>query len=344
MTTPSNRSRKLDHIKLAMESRDTTLVNPGWEGIRLLPVALPMLDVGDVDLAVEFLGHSLKAPIMIAGMTGGHADTQSINANLAIAANECGVAMGVGSQRAALQDASQVSSYSVVRRHAPKTFICGNIGISQLTGEPISQASISNLIDMVEADAMAVHINVLQELAQPEGGITLSNALSELADFIDRCPVPVIVKETGCGLDQKTALRLEEIGAAALDIGGAGGTSFVQIEGVRAEQMGDSRKARLAKTFARWGLPAVTSLLQVKDVGVPMIATGGIRSGLDVAKALVLGADMVGVGRQMLEAALEGPDEAVEELRMIVEELTIAMVLTESANIAALNDVEVEAI
>lgn len=344
MTTPSIRSRKLDHIKLAMESRDAALVNPGWEGIRLSPVALPKIDLGDVDLAVEFLGHGLSAPIVIAGMTGGHADTKVINANLAIAANECGIAMGVGSQRAALQDASLVSSYSVVRRHAPKAFICGNIGISQLAGESMNAAGISSLIDMVEADAIAVHINVLQELAQPEGGIILSNALSELADFIDRCPVPVIVKETGCGLDQKTALRLEEAGAAALDIGGAGGTSFVQIEGVRAKLAGDTRKTRLAKTFARWGLPTVVSLLQVKDVGLPMIATGGIRSGLDVAKALVLGANMVGIGRQMLAAAMEGPDEAVEELQTIIEELTIAMVLTESANIAALGDVGVEAV
>ncbi|MFK5979643.1 MAG: type 2 isopentenyl-diphosphate Delta-isomerase [Rhizobiaceae bacterium] len=344
MTTPSIRNRKLDHVKLAMESRNTTLVNPGWDGIRLSPVALPMLDVGDIDLAVEFLGHGLKAPLIIAGMTGGHVNTESINANLAIAANECGVAMGVGSQRAAMQDISLVPSYSVVRRHAPKAFICGNIGISQLVGEGMNSAAISYLIDMVEADVVAVHINVLQELVQPEGGIALSNAFSELADFIDRCPVPVIVKETGCGLDQKTAFRLKEIGVAALDVGGVGGTSFVQIEGARAEQMGDTRKTRLAKTFARWGLPTAASLLQVKDVGLPLIATGGICSGLDVAKALVLGADLVGIGRQILAAALEGPEETVEELQTIIEELTIAMVLTESVNIAALNNVGVEAV
>lgn len=321
-----------------MEGRDSVSVDPGWDSIRLQPVALPVLDAGAIDLGVEFLGHDLKAPIMIAGMTGGHADTEIINANLAIAANECGVGMGVGSQRAALQDVSLVSSYSVVRRNAPKAFICGNIGISQLVETPMEQADISRLIDMVEANALAVHINVLQELAQPEGGITLSNALSALEGFISRCPVPVIVKETGCGLDEKTARRLKEVDASALDVGGAGGTSFVKIEGVRAERLGDARKARIAKTFAGWGLPTMTSLQQVKNVGLPVIATGGIRNGLDVAKALAVGADMVGIGRQMLAAALKGPDETVEELRTIIEELIIAMVLTESSDIAALQN------
>jgi len=340
MTTPSIFSRKLDHINLAMEGRDKDLVNPGWDGIRLPPVALPKYDVTDIDLTSNFLGHQLKAPIMIAGMTGGHKDTETINANLAIAANDCGIAMGVGSQRAALQDDRLTSSYSVVRHHAPDAFICGNIGISQLVENALNSADISRLIDMVKADAIAVHINVLQEIAQPEGGIVLSNAMSALEAFVGQCSVPVLVKETGCGLDRKTAKRLKETGVVALDVGGAGGASFVQIEGARAEQQGDMRKARLAKTFADWGLPTVSSLLQVKDLGLPVIATGGIRNGLDVAKALVIGAEIVGIGRQMLAAAIEGPDEAIEELRTIIEELTIAMVLTESQNIAALRKVD----
>lgn len=342
MTTPSIRNRKLDHIELAMESRSNVSIDPGWDGVRIQPVALPMLDAGAVEPSVQFLGRDLKAPIMIAGMTGGHGDTEVINANLALAAEECGVAMGVGSQRAALQDASLVSSYSVVRIHAPKAFICGNIGISQLVETFIEKDEISRLIDMVEADAIAVHINVLQELTQPEGDVRLSNALSALKEFISQCPVPVIVKETGCGLDGKTARRLKDIGAAVLDVGGAGGTSFVQIEGVRAERVGDIGKARLANTFAQWGLPTIASLQQVKDIGLPVIATGGVRNGLDVAKAIALGANLVGIGRQILAAALKGPDETVDELKAIIEELTIAMVLTESTDITALSKVHFE--
>lgn len=336
MSAPSIRNRKLDHIDLAMESRDTNLVDAAWDGVRLAPVALPTQDFDEIELTTSFLSHTLNAPIMIAGMTGGHADTEVVNANLSIAAHECGVAMGVGSQRAAMQDSNLISTYAVVRRHAPKAFICGNIGISQLVETAMVTSDISRLVDMVEANAMAVHINVLQELTQPEGGILLSNALPALEDFIARCPVPVLVKETGCGLDHKTARRLKDIGAAAIDVGGAGGTSFTHIEGVRAQRAGDIRKARLAKTFAGWGLPTVESVLQVKDIGIPVIATGGIRQGLDIAKALAIGADIVGIGRQMLGAALKGPDEAVEELNTLIEELKVAMVLTESGDVGAL--------
>ena len=336
--TPPLRNRKLDHIDLAMESRENGSVDPGWSSVRLSPVALPTLDPWDVDLTTDFLGHSLKVPILIAGMTGGHEDTQRINANLAIAADTCGVAMGVGSQRVALQDVSLSPSYAVVRDHAPNSFICGNIGISQLVEDPMAATEITRLIDMVEANAIAVHINVLQELVQPEGGIVLSSALSALADFIERCPVPVIVKETGCGLDGKTAHRLKDAGAAALDVGGAGGTSFVQIEGIRAGRNGDGHKARLAETFANWGLPTVDSVREVRNAGLPVIATGGIRNGLDVAKALALGSSLAGIGRQMLAAALKGPDEASEELHAIIEELTIAMVLTDSRNVEVLRE------
>jgi len=210
MSTPTIRSRKLDHINLAMKNRDNRIVDPGWRTVRLNPVALPGLDLGDVNLASEFLGFPLAAPIIIAGMTGGHEDTETINANLAIAAAECGIAMGIGSQRAALSDASLVQSYAVVRRHAPSAFVCGNIGISQLVDSPLETSDIFRLIDMVQANAMAVHVNVLQELVQPEGKITLSQAIPAIEDFIARCPVPVIVKETGCGMDGKTARRSPE--------------------------------------------------------------------------------------------------------------------------------------
>lgn len=338
MSAPSRGNRKLDHIDLALKTRRQGTVDPGWDGVRLSSVALPLLDPGEVDLAVDFLGHQLLAPVMIAGMTGGHAATEPVNANLAIAAQECGIAMGVGSQRAALADASVVRSFKVVRDHAPDVLVLGNIGIAQLAAGTMNQANIARLIEMVEANAVAVHINLLQELVQPEGDNAVTVALPALERFIHDCPLPVVVKETGCGLDRKTAERLGNIGAAALDVGGAGGTNFVQIEGARAEQAGDRHKARLAGTFARWGVPTVTSLKQLQGIGVPVIATGGIRNGLDVAKALALGGDLVGIGRQMLAAAMQGPQETITELKTIIEELTIAMVLSESADIQSLRN------
>lgn len=329
MTDHAIRQRKLDHVDLAMNDAAAAANDPGWSDVTLVPVSLPGVNVADVDLACEFLGAALRAPIFIAGMTGGHPEVEKLNAALAAAAQAHGVAMGVGSQRAALVDAELVKSYSVVRRQAPDAFICGNIGISQIVEGPLGRDVLERLIDMVEADALAVHVNVLQELVQPEGGIELGRAYEALAEMIGASPVPVIIKETGCGFDHASARRLADIGAAAIDVGGAGGTSFTQIEGIRAGLAQDQRGARLAQTFAAWGIPTALSVLEVRDVGLPVIATGGITNGLEAAKALALGAQLAGIGRKMLAAALAGPEAAAQELAAIIEELRIALSLSD---------------
>ncbi len=338
MRGESANERKLDHIRLALLQKDNPPVAAGWDDIGLDPVALPQIDIADIRLETGFLGHRLAAPIMIAGMTGGHAETEQVNRNLAIAACECGVALGLGSQRAALSDAGLVSTFAVARENAPDAFICGNIGISQIANGRVGSVETSRLVDMIDADAMAVHINVLQEIIQPEGSIELGNAYPALAKFVEHCPVPVIVKETGCGIDKMTAKRLSEIGVSALDVGGAGGTSFVTIEGARAEELGEAGKSRFAGTFRQWGLSTVESVHRLRDINVPAIATGGIRNGLHAAKAIALGAELAGIGSQMLKAALDGPDEAILELSTIIEELKIAMVLTECRTAPELRD------
>jgi len=327
MNDPSIRQRKLDHVELAMNDAAVAANDPGWSDVTLVPVSLPGVNAGDVDLSVEFLGAALRAPVFIAGMTGGHPDVEKINAGLAAAAQEHGVAIGVGSQRAALQDAELVQSFAVVRQQAPDAFVCGNVGISQVI-EGLGD-DLQRLVDMIEANAMAVHVNVLQELVQPEGGIELGRAYEALAEMIAASPVPVIVKETGRGFDQATAKRLAGIGVAAIDVGGAGGTSFTQIEGIRASKAQDARGVRLAETFATWGIPTALSVLDVRDVGLPIIATGGITNGLDAAKALALGGHLAGIGRQLLAAALTGPEGATLELAAIIEELKIALSLSD---------------
>jgi isopentenyl-diphosphate Delta-isomerase len=332
MTDPSIRQRKLDHVALAMSDAAVSVCDPGWSDVSLVPVTLPDTNLDDVDLITTFLDFDLRAPIVIAGMTGGHPDVEKINAALATAAQTHGVAMGVGSQRAALIDPDLVPSYAVVRKLAPDAFIYGNIGISQVLEGETGKDTLARLIDMIGADAMAVHINVLQELVQPEGDINPVGAFDALGDLVAKSPVPVIVKETGCGFDQATATRLLETGIAAIDVGGMGGTSFTLIEGIRAKSAADLRGARLAQTFSTWGIPTACSVLEVRETGLPIIATGGISDGLQAAKALSLGAHLVGIGRKMLAAAADGPDAAVEELGLIIEEIRISLALSDCSN------------
>ncbi len=328
MIDHSIRQRKLDHVELAMKEAAVSAGDPGWADVTLVPATLPDTGIQDVDLSSTFLNFDLRAPLIISGMTGGHPDVEKLNVALAIAAQTHGVAMGVGSQRAALVDPDLAPSYAVVRQNAPDAFICGNIGISQVLDGKTGTDVLRKLIDMIEANALAIHVNVLQELVQPEGEINLGRAFEALANLAATSPVPVIVKETGCGFDHATAARLAETGVAAIDVGGMGGTSFTLIEGMRANTAQDRRGTRLAQTFATWGIPTACSILDVRDVGLPLIATGGITDGLQAAKALSLGAQLAGIGRKMLAAAVGGPDAAVEELGLIIDEIRISLGLS----------------
>lgn len=282
----------------------------GWDDIHLLHDALPDVDASAIDLSARFLGRKLALPLIISGMTGGHPQALAINAVLARVAERRGVAIGVGSQRAALRDSSLVPTYAIVREAAPKAFVIGNIGISQLVAQegeaPLRAADVRAIVRMVRANALAVHLNYLEESVQPEGQTRARGAARALRRLVRSSPVPVIAKETGAGISREVAVRLRGLGVAAIDVGGVGGTSFAAVEAERARERGDEARALLGARFRDWGLPTAVAVVGSAASRLPVIATGGVRSGLDAAKALALGATVVGVGRPLLQSALRG--------------------------------------
>jgi isopentenyl-diphosphate delta-isomerase len=274
-------------------------------------------------------------------MTGGHRTARQVNAVLARAAERHGLAIGVGSQRAALKRPDLAYTYTVVREEAPTAFVIGNIGAPQLIAQgsalPLSPEDVARAVDMVRADALAVHLNFLQESVQPEGERNARGASQAIREVVQAlAPLPVLAKETGAGISRPTAMRLKTLGVRALDVGGVGGTSFAAVEGLRASAQGDTAYERLGELFRDWGLPTPVSVVGVCAVGLQVIATGGIRTGLDAAKALTLGATLVGVARPLLQAALEG-DQAVDAwIAQFLLELRTAMFLTGAVDVAAL--------
>jgi isopentenyl-diphosphate Delta-isomerase len=323
--------RKLDHLELALTDRARSGRDPGWDDVHLVPAPLPALSPGDVELRTDFVGAGLRAPVLLAPMTGGHPAAAEINAVLGEAAERLGLAVGVGSQRAALLDPSLAPTFAAVRRRAPSAVVVGNVGACQLVEqdgtEPFDADDLATIAEMVRADALSVHLNVVQELVQPEGDRQFTDLAAGIARAVHLSPVPVIAKETGAGMTADSAAALAAAGVAAIDVGGAGGTSFARIELARAERSGDDRGRRLGTVFADWGIPTATSVLETRHVGVPVVATGGVRTGLDAAKALALGADLVGVGRLAIEAARQGTAELVRRLEALLDELRTTMVL-----------------
>ena len=333
-------SRKADHLRLSAAGDVDALVGAGWEDVRLVHEALPEVDQCAIDLSVQFLGKRLEAPLAIAGMTGGHETARDVNAALARAAERHGLAMGVGSQRAALRRADLAYTYTVVREQAPTAFLIGNIGAPQLIAQgdtpPLSLDDVTAAIDMIGADALAVHLNFLQESVQPEGERHARGCAAAIQRVVEHVAVPVIAKETGAGLSLATALRLKDLGVVALDVGGVGGTSFAAVEGLRAEAQGAAGSQRLGQVFRDWGIPTPVTVVGAQATELPVIATGGIRTGLDAAKAVALGATLVGVARPLLQAALEG-DQAVDTwIDQFLHELRTVLFLTGSASLAAL--------
>ena len=334
-------ARKGEHLWYArgdVEARTPA----GWNDIELVHQALPEADLDRIDLSTEFLGRRLKAPLVLAAMTGGHEDAIEINVNLARAAERYGLAMGVGSQRAALRTPALARTYAVARREAPTAFLIANIGAPQLVRQgnepPLTSADAEGLVAMIEANALAVHLNWLEEAVQPEGNRNAAGCVDALASLIEDLAghTAVIGKETGAGLSRQAAEQLAAAGVAALDVGGKGGTSFAAVEGQRAAAHGDELRARLGDVFRDWGLPTPVSVVAAVSAKLPIIATGGIRNGLDAAKALALGATLVGVARPMLHAALQGEKALAPVIETYLTELATAMFLTGSTNAAEL--------
>ncbi len=315
--------RKIEHIEICLDEEVQCQRSTMFEDIDFIHNALPEIDKDKIDLATNFFGLRSAAPLVIAAMTGGHPKTRSINQRLASAAEALGIPVGVGSQRAAVEDPSLADTFTVVRETAPSVPVIANIGATHVN-------EASEAVSMIDADLLAVHLNPLQEAIQPEGDCNSEGALEGIAAIVDSVDVPVIIKETGAGISSDVAKLLEEIGVAGVDVGGVGGTSWAGVEYFRAQKEDDDLKAQLGLEFWDWGIPTALSVIMVLDsTELDVIATGGIRGGLDIAKALALGATAAGVAYPVLRQAVYGSSlDVVVELERFLEGLRVAMYLT----------------
>jgi len=313
--------RKLEHIRICLEE-EVESEYTGFEDVMLIHKALPEIDFSEIDTEVEFFGKKLSAPLLIASMTGGHPETKEINKNLAMAVEEMGIGMGVGSQRAAIEDESVADSFTVVREYAPKAFIYANVGLPQVLKHGVE--FVEKAVEMIDADAVAIHLNFLQEVIQPEGDLNAKGGLKAIEEVCSSIKVPVIVKETGAGISRDVAIKLKLAGVDAIDVGGKGGTSWSGVEVYRAN--GIARDVGL--DFWDWGIPTAFCVAECYDI-LPVIATGGLRSGLDLAKALALGAKLGSAALPFLKAVVEGGVEGLKNMiEYYVRGLKTAMFLT----------------
>jgi isopentenyl-diphosphate delta-isomerase len=324
----------MDHIRICLEKAvESDYDMRPFDDISLVHRATPEICADEIDTSCSFFGKRLSVPLIISAMTGGHPDTREINIRLAKAAQEMKVALGVGSQRAALEDPAQVETFSAVREAAPDITIIGNIGSVQLcrSGPEV----LERLAEMIDADAIAVHLNFLQESIQPEGDRDASGVLDILKEASEG-PVPIMVKETGAGISREVAKDLMASGVKVIDVSGVGGTSWSGVEAYRAEEAGDPESLQMGRLFWSWGIPTPASIVECASTGAEVIASGGIRSGIDVARSLALGSSLAGTALPLLEPATRGTPEVVKSLRGFERALRISMFLTGSRSLEEL--------
>lgn len=333
MTVSPTSSRKLDHIRICLEKPVEAQARP-FEDLVLVHRALPEIDEKEIDMSCSFLGKRLKAPLIISAMTGGHPEVKEINVRLAEAAQELGVALGVGSQRAALEERSLEDTFSAVRDAAPDIPIVGNIGAVQL--KRLGPEILERLAEMIGANAVAIHLNFLQESIQPEGDRDASGVLEAIRSALSGT-VPVIVKETGAGISQEAATELVRIGVRIIDVSGAGGMSWSGVEAYRAAEMGDLELEQMGRLFWDWGVPTPVSIVECRAAGAEVISSGGVRNGLDVAKSLALGASLAGTALPMLAPATKSKEAVVKAIKAYQQGLRISMFLTGCRDLSQLN-------
>ena len=328
-------NRKDEHLDVILAGRAAHALDNGFAEVRFVHEALPDLDHGKIDLGVDFLGRRLKAPLLISSMTGGPSRAEAINARLAEAAQQLGIALAVGSQRAALDAEGDTPGLDMaLRLKAPDTPILANIGAAQLTrGFGVDEAR--RVLDMIAADALIVHLNPLQEACQPEGDRDWWGVGAALEALVKALDAPVVVKETGAALSAATAKRLLAMGVAAVDVAGAGGSNWATVEGERADSEAD--KAHAA-AFADWGIPTARAIAEVRAAcpKATIIGSGGIRDGVEAAKALRLGADVVGQAAGVLTAATVSTEAVIEHFQIIIRQMRTVCFCTGSANLTAL--------
>jgi len=331
------KSRKASHIRINLEEDVRSGLTTGLERFRFIHQAVPELNLADIDLTQDLFGKKIKAPILISSMTGGTPEAESLNRTLAEAAQETGLALGVGSQRAAIENPKLAYTFQI-RPYAPDILLFANLGAVQLNyGYGIQHCQ--RAVDMVQADALILHFNALQEAVQPEGDTNFAGLLDKVEKVCKVLPVPVIAKEVGWGFSAKAARRLADAGVAGIDVAGAGGTSWSQVEKYRAQ---NESQARLAAAFVDWGIPTSEALINVRNSAPELIlfASGGLRSGIDIAKCIALGARLGGMAGLFLKAASQSVEITIQTIREIRREIQVCMFAAGAGDLTQLQHTE----
>jgi len=315
--------RKLEHIKICLD-KDVNATHNYWDDVVLKHVTIPKKDLEDISTETVFLDKKLSAPILIDAMTGGHPVAKKINENIAKVSEELGIAIAVGSQRSAIENPNLEDTYGIVAQYDVPLRI-GNLGAPQFA-LGYGEQEVQRAMEMIDAHALEIHFNYLQESVQPEGDRVVNGLIDELGSLAKR--YRLIGKETGAGFDYSSAKLLKSLGFAAIDVSGVSGTSFAAVEYYRMGRHG--------KVFWDWGLPSPYCVLTLKSLELPIIGSGGLRSGLDLARAIALGADMGGFARALLKYAAKSWQELLSKVQELIEELKIAMFLTGSTTVAEL--------
>lgn len=329
--TSITESRKDDHIRICLEKKVEFVKSNGFEHVELEHRALPEIDKDEIDLKTKFLGKKFDYPLFIEAMTGGTKRGKRINKNLARAAEAFSIGMGVGSQRAMLENEKLADTY-FVRDVGPSMFLLGNIGAVQLPQYNVER--IISLVESIKADGLAIHLNPAQELAQKEGNRSWKNLLKGIGYVCKQAKFPVVVKEVGFGISGRLSKELVRVGVKAIDVAGAGGTSWVKVDSYRTKED--------FSHIEEWGIPTAEALRDVvKSVNVPIIASGGIRNGSEVAKAIAMGSSLAGFALPLLRPATESPEKVKKYLENIISQLRDAMFLVGARNIKELRKVRV---
>lgn len=326
-------NRKADHIRINLEEDVRSGITTGFEHLRFQHRALPEINLEDVDLAQTLMGRVVRVPILISSMTGGTAEAEGINRVLAATAQATGIAMGVGSQRAAIEHPELAQTFDV-RRYAPDILLFANIGAVQLNhGYSIDECR--RAVDMIQADALILHLNALQEALQPEGDTRFAGLAEKIGQICRQMPVPVIAKEVGWGFSEQDVRLLKDAGVAAIDAAGAGGTSWSQVEKYR---MKDPRQVRVAEPFRDWGVPTAETIINIRRAApdLQVIASGGLRDGMDLAKSLALGACLGGMAGPFLKTARQSDDAVLDLIHEMEDVLRTVMFVTGSRDLNSL--------